>query len=71
MNKIIVNGTPQNLATGLSITELIRGNNIVDAAMVTVQLNRKFVERRDFDTTILKEGDEVDFLYFMGGGQEN
>jgi sulfur carrier protein len=37
--------------------------------MVTVQINEEFVEREDYDATQLKEGDKVDFLYFMGGGQ--
>ena len=36
--------------------------------MVSVQLNEEFVDRDDFGTTILKEGDVIDFLYFMGGG---
>jgi sulfur carrier protein len=36
--------------------------------MVSVQVNEEFVERDDFDTTTLNEGDTVDFLYFMGGG---
>lgn len=36
--------------------------------MVSVQVNEEFVEREDFDTLQLNEGDSVDFLYFMGGG---
>ena len=29
---------------------------------------REFAEREDWDSIQLKEGDKVDFLYFMGGG---
>ncbi|MCC8144838.1 MAG: sulfur carrier protein ThiS [Tannerellaceae bacterium] len=36
--------------------------------MVPVQLNENFVNRDEFPTLQLKEGDTVDFLYFMGGG---
>jgi sulfur carrier protein len=36
--------------------------------MVSVQLNGEFVDRQQFAATMFKEGDEVDFLYFMGGG---
>lgn len=36
---------------------------------VTVQLNDEFVAKEDFETLLLKDGDVVEFLYFMGGGQ--
>ena len=38
--------------------------------MVSVQVNEEFVDREDFATLQLNEGDTVDFLYFMGGGQD-
>jgi len=38
--------------------------------MVSIQLNGEFVVRDDYDSTLVKEGDEVDFLYFMGGGSK-
>ena len=36
--------------------------------MVTIQVNEDFVEREVYEKIQLKEGDRVDFLYFMGGG---
>ncbi len=36
--------------------------------MVSVQLNDDFVDRNEWDRLQIKEGDSVDFLYFMGGG---
>jgi sulfur carrier protein len=36
--------------------------------MVSVQLNDEFVDRNNFSSTVLKENDKIDFLYFMGGG---
>ena len=37
---------------------------------VIINPNRKeFIETGTFDAHVLKEGDEVEFLYFMGGGQ--
>ena len=36
---------------------------------VTVSVNEEFIDAGAFDTTVLKEGDEVEFLYFMGGGR--
>ena len=36
---------------------------------VTVSVNEEFVDQGAFDSTLLKDGDEVEFLYFMGGGR--
>ena len=35
---------------------------------VTVTVNDDFVDSDAFDKTELKDGDAVEFLYFMGGG---
>lgn len=69
MSKISVNGKAQELETPISIAELIKQNNVAQPEMVSIQLNGGFVNRDDFDSTLVSEGDELDFLYFMGGGQ--
>lgn len=69
MSKIQVNGKEQILDTNsISVLELIKLNNVLNADMVSVQLNGEFVDRGNFNSTLIKENDEVDFLYFMGGG---
>ncbi|MFT3751892.1 MAG: sulfur carrier protein ThiS [Paludibacter sp.] len=68
MSKISVNGKSQELETPISITELIKLNNVAQPEMVSIQLNGGFINRDDFDSTLVAEGDELDFLYFMGGG---
>ena len=68
MAKVIVNGEPQEVQLPLSLTELIRQNDVQQPEMVSVQLNDNFVDRNEWDALLIKEGDSVDFLYFMGGG---
>jgi len=69
MSKIQVNGKEQILETAsISILELIKLNKVLNADMVSVQLNGEFVDRKEYSSTLLKTNDEVDFLYFMGGG---
>ena len=68
MSNIRVNGKEQELLNELSISELIKLNKVAQPEMVSIQLNGNFVIRDNYDNTALKEGDEVDFLYFMGGG---
>lgn len=69
MTKITVNGKPQELENATTLARLIALNNIVQPDMVSVQLNEEFVQRERYEATVLKDGDEVDFLYFMGGGR--
>jgi len=69
MSKIQVNGKEQEYNNpSLSIIELIKLNNVSQPEMVSVQINGEFVDREEYTTTLIKDGDEVDFLYFMGGG---
>jgi len=67
--KIKVNGMPLDIQTGLSVADLLARNEVEQPDMVSVQLNGEFVQRDRFAATAFKEGDEVDFLYFMGGGK--
>jgi sulfur carrier protein len=69
MSKISVNGKAQEVETPISIIELIKLNNVAQPEMVSIQLNGEFVNRDEYDNTLVSEGAEVDFLYFMGGGQ--
>ena len=70
MAVIIVNGDKQEVNLPISVSELIKINNVAQPEMVSVQVNEEFVDRDDYDTTVLNEGDSVDFLYFMGGGSK-
>jgi sulfur carrier protein len=69
MAKITVNGEVQEVQPGISLTELIKQNNVEQPEMVSVQVNDDFVDRSEWDALEIKEGDVVDFLYFMGGGR--
>lgn len=69
MAKITVNGEARELALPLTVAELITLDKVLQPDMVSVQVNEQFLDRSEFATRQLGEGDEVDFLYFMGGGQ--
>jgi sulfur carrier protein len=69
MAKITVNGESQEVKLPLNLTELIKQNDVTQPDMVSVQVNDDFVDRTEWDGLQLKEGDNVDFLYFMGGGR--
>ena len=64
MAKIYVNGDAQEVSLPLNVSELIKQLLVENPEMVSVQVNEEFAERDDWETTVIKEGDQVDFLYF-------
>jgi len=68
MAKIQVNGNEQEVEAPISLIDLIKKNDVAQPEMVSVQVNGEFLPRENFNSTLIYDGDEVDFLYFMGGG---
>lgn len=68
--KIIVAGNQKEYDEGITVKELIEKEDIENPEYVTVTINDEFVEREHFPATVIKENDAVEFLYFMGGGEE-
>ncbi|MBO6144718.1 MAG: sulfur carrier protein ThiS [Prevotella sp.] len=68
MAKIIVNGEAKDVNVPVSVSQLVKQLLVENPEMVSVQVNEEFAEREDWDNIQVKEGDSVDFLYFMGGG---
>ena len=65
---ITVAGNKKDYEAGINLPTLIEKEQIDNAEYVTVTINDEFVEREKFPETIIKDGDVVEFLYFMGGG---
>lgn len=53
-----------------TLDDLLRSKK-VEPQMVTVELNGRMINRKHLTSTPLHEGDEIEFLYFMGGGSDN
>ncbi len=66
--KIHANGKEVLLERELTVKELLSYQNVEMQDYVTVQINDEFVDRDNFETLVVKDGDVVEFLYFMGGG---
>lgn len=64
-----INGETQAIdADHITVKKLLDIKKVKDPEMVSVQLNGNFVKREKFAETPVHENDEIDFLYFMGGG---
>ena len=66
--KLIVNGQEASLAEGSTVSRLLTEHNVKMPEMVSVELNGQILRRPQFDTMHMAEGDVIEFLYFMGGG---
>ena len=65
-----VNGRTQTVeAQSVTVAELLILNQVATPVMVAVQLNGEFVELPDYETTTVRDNDEVEFVYFLGGGR--
>ncbi|MBO4265673.1 MAG: sulfur carrier protein ThiS [Lachnospiraceae bacterium] len=67
--KITVSGEKKEVADGITVSALIEQEQVETPQYVTVSVNEEFIDKDDFDSHVLKDGDEVEFLYFMGGGR--
>lgn len=68
--KLFVNGEEKFYKSEkLNILELLKLADVKNPDIVSVQLNGKFLNKEQYEATLLKDGDEVEFLYFIGGGR--
>lgn len=64
--QVKINGKPEEVQ-GATVLDLLKAKNI-DPHMVAVELNSAMLERDRLASTSVKEGDQLEFLFYMGGG---
>ena len=64
---ITLNGEPFELSGPLTVTALLSRLEI-DARRVAVEHNVTVLKRTAFDETVIRDGDEVEIVNFVGGG---
>ena len=64
--QIKVNGEIRELAEGSSMLDLIRSLGLEERVMASA-LNMEIVKQDVWGTTLLKEGDTIELLDFVGG----
>ena len=62
-----INGKSEEVE-GTTVLDLLKLKNI-DPHMVAVELNSAMVERDSLGATAIKDGDALEFLFYMGGGR--
>ena len=67
---LAVNGEPRELPEGLTVSRLLETLQIPPERVV-VEVNLTILKRAVHPDTILKDGDRVEIVHFVGGGSEN
>ena len=67
MAELMVNGVKQNVPDGTTVTQLLSTLQIVPERVV-VELNLTILKRAQLGNTVLKDGDQVEVVHFVGGG---
>jgi thiamine biosynthesis protein ThiS len=65
--KIRINGEDKEIAEGLSIARLLEELQIRPGRVV-IEYNRNIVSREAHGSTLLKDGDALEIVHFVGGG---
>jgi len=65
--KIRINGEDREIAEGLSISRLLEELQIRPGRVV-IEYNRNIVSREAYGSTLLKDGDALEIVHFVGGG---
>ena len=66
--QLTLNGEPQVAHAGDTVADLLRALQI-PRETVAVERNRAVVRRADHETTLLTDGDVIELVQFVGGGQ--
>ncbi len=61
-----VNGQDRDVTDGTTVLALIEQHNLTPQK-VAVELNRRLIRTEKYDT-VLKGGDEIEIVTFVGGG---
>jgi thiamine biosynthesis protein ThiS len=64
---IQLNGEPRTFEHDISVSQLILGLNLA-SDRIAVEVNRQVLRKQVWPDTILQNGDRVEIVHFVGGG---
>jgi thiazole synthase len=66
---VILNGKPRTVAEGVSLLDLLNQLDVAPSRVV-IEHNREIRRKDDFAKTVVHAGDELELVYFVGGGSK-
>lgn len=65
--RLTINGEMRDLSGAATVAELLSSLDL-DARKIAIELNREIVPRSAYDATGLNDGDKIEIVHFIGGG---
>ena len=65
--KITLNGKLNEIKAAMTVADLLTKWRM-RPELVTVEINENILQKLDYESTEIKEGDKVEFIFYMGGG---
>lgn len=65
--RLTINGEARDVAGATTVAELLATLEL-DARKIALELNREIVPRSVYDDTALSDGDRIEIVHFIGGG---
>ena len=67
MSKISINGEIKEVPNDLTVRGLLDHFSL-PSQLVAIELNKEVVRKRDWEATLVNDGDRVEIVHFVGGG---
>lgn len=65
--KLFINGNWKEILDGLTVRNLLDTLQL-NPDTVAVELNLEIVSKKEYDKQLLKDGDKIEIISFVGGG---
>ncbi|MCS6873736.1 MAG: sulfur carrier protein ThiS [Pyrinomonadaceae bacterium] len=65
--KILVNGQEKELEKPISLSELLERFEL-PVERIAVEVNEEVISRANWSKVLIKEGDKIEIVHFVGGG---
>lgn len=68
--QVFINGKPETLREPVPLVEFLKEKKI-RPEVISVEINGEILKREDFEKALLKEGDEVEIVFHLSGGEKH
>ena len=68
--EVLINGEKRKVPEQRTIDDLL-GDLGLSPDQVAVELNREIIKRADWGSRVIRRGDEIEIVHFVGGGEES
>lgn len=65
--KIVINGEEQAISSGKNLDELLDILEL-EKRSIAIELNQNLIPKSDWENHIIKSGDKIEIVQFVGGG---